>query len=182
LFSNGIVQNLRALVVLLPVIALAGCAAAPAVDSFVDPAAAGQRYDGFLAYAAFSDLGVEANYEKALCLELRARGHACTTMLSAAPPTREQDAASRHAATRASGAQATIVIELADMESLSRRVIANARPAYDVSLVDNEQQQVVARFFLESPSSVRASVRSQSESLAQTIATAMARSSLLTER
>jgi len=131
------------------VVALAGCASSPEIASYLDPIAADHRYDGFLAYAAFTDLGLEARYENALCERLMSAGHACTTMLAAAPPTRDQDAASRHAATRASGAQATIVIELASPDSISRRLLADCAPGFEISVIDNANQQVVARVAIE---------------------------------
>ncbi|WP_123631827.1 hypothetical protein [Salinisphaera orenii] len=95
----------------------------------VDPAHADTRYDGFIVYAAFDDVGLRMRYERALCARLIAAGHACTTMIAAAPPTREQDAASRHAASRNSGAQATLLIEFAEVTGDARRLLAGGAPA-----------------------------------------------------
>jgi hypothetical protein len=161
--------------------ALLGCASAPAYR-FVDPAHEDSRYDGFLAYAAFADLAIEAAFERALCDRLFQAGHACTPMIKAAPPTREQDAASRHAASRASGAQATIMIELADMDTVSRRVIGHARPAYNVRVIDNAGQQVTAQFAFDSASGARQSVATQADELARRIVSALKKESLLYQR
>ncbi|MBS61866.1 MAG: hypothetical protein CMN27_02815 [Salinisphaera sp.] len=160
---------------------LAGCAGAPGYR-FVDPAHQAQRYDGFLAYGAFADLAIEAAFEQALCDRLFAAGHACTPMLAAAPPTREQNAASRHAASRTSGAQATIVIELADMDTVSRRVIGQGRAAYNVRVIDNAAQQVSARFVFDSPDGARRSVAKQADALARRIVAALEAESLLYQR
>jgi hypothetical protein len=160
---------------------LAGCAATPAYR-FVDPAHDGARYDGFMAYGAFADPTIEAAFEQALCQRLLTAGHACTPMLRAAPPTREQNAASRHTASRTSGAQATILIELADMENASRRVIGAGRPAYEISVIDNKEQKVVAKLFMESRQRSGAAVAPQAEALAERIVTALAGESLLYER
>lgn len=161
---------------------LAGCAAAPGSYGFVDPAHAEARYDGFIVYAAFADRAIEAAYEKALCQRLYRAGHACTTMLKEAPPTREQDAASRHHASQTSGAQATIVIEIADPDSVSRQAIADGRLAYDVSLVDNAGQNVTARFFIEAGDNRRTSVAAQADALADHITAALDDRALLYER
>jgi hypothetical protein len=103
-------------------------------------------------------------------------------MLEAAPPTREQDAASRHGASRASGAQATIMIELADMDTVSRRVIGHARPAYNVRVIDNAGQQVTAQFAFDSASGARQSVATQADELARRIVSALKKESLLYQR
>lgn len=161
---------------------LAGCAAAPGGYSFVDPAYDDSRYDGFMAYAAFADHGIEAAFEQALCKRLNAAGHACATMLHEAPPTRAQDAASRHNASRTSGAQATIVIEIADPDSVSRQLIADGRPAYRVSLVDNDGQNVTARVFIEAGDNRNTSVARQARTLADRITTALDARSLFYER
>ena len=168
-------------VVLSAAAALAGCASAPSYR-FVDPAQQDMRYDGFLAYGAFADVAIEAAFEQALCDRLFAAGHACTSMLAAAPPTRQQDAASRHAASRASGAQATIVIELADMHTTSRRVIGHGRVAYNVRVIDNAGQQVTAQFAFDSASGARQSVATQADELARRIVSALKKESLLHQR
>lgn len=173
---------IRAVLVGLVVTLLAGCASAPVSYDFIDPGQRETRYDGFIAYAAFVDRTIEAAFEQALCRRLADGGHACTTMLHEAPPTRAQDAASRHQATRNNGAQATIVIELADTDSVSRRVIAASHPAYEVSIIDNTQQQIVARLFLESISPANTPVRSQAEVFARAIVSAIQRTSLLAVR
>ncbi|MES1924703.1 hypothetical protein T31B1_05230 [Salinisphaera sp. T31B1] len=122
---------------------LAGCVTRPPADAMLDPAFEDTRYDGFLVYAAFDDLGAEARFERESCKRLIATGHACTTLLAAAPPTRAQNARSRHEASRRSGAQAIIVIELADPDTASRRLLAGRVPGFEVTLIDNESQQVV---------------------------------------
>lgn len=135
-----------------------------------------------MAYAAFADRTIEAAFEQALCVRLAAAGHACTTMLQAAPPTREQDSASRHQASRASGAQAIIVIELADPATVSRRLIAASRPAYEISVIDNARQQVVARVFLETDPAAQQPVTAKAEELARRIVAALGQSALFYER
>jgi hypothetical protein len=172
---------LRTVVVCLAAVLLAGCAATP-VYRFVDPAHDGARYDGFMAYGAFADPTIEAAFEQALCERLLAAGHACTPMLRAAPPTREQDAASRHTASRTSGAQATILIELADIENASRRVIGAGRPAYEISVIDNKEQKVVAKLLMETRRRRGAAVAQEAEALADRIVAALAAESLLYER
>ncbi|MES1949610.1 hypothetical protein S4A8_02085 [Salinisphaera sp. S4-8] len=171
----------RRIVLTLVCLMLAGCASTPAYR-FVDPGYDDTRYDGFIAYAAFTDLAIEAAFEQALCKRLLAAGHACTPMLDAAPPTREQDGASRHAASRASGAQASIVIELADMDSVSRRVIGQARPAYNVRVVDNADQRVAVQLAIESPAGARAAVSQQADALARQIVAALDQAALLYQR
>ena len=126
----------------------AGCAATD-TQSFIAPAAHNPRYDGFLAYGAFRDLGVEGRFEKALCERLAKAGHACVPMLAVATPTRPQDAASRQRAAHTSGAQAIVIIELADTHTTSRQVLTNGAPGYKVSLVDVSDQKVVAQFAIE---------------------------------
>ena len=161
---------------------LGGCSAAPVYD-FVDPAHRDARYDGFLAYAAFEDLALRAAFERALCARLYDAGHACETMLAAAPPTREQDAASRHAASRRSGAQATLLINLADTRSPERAALAQARPAYEISVLDNQQQTVVARFAMEASDARHGgSVPDRANRLARRLVAALERESLLFER
>ncbi|MES1928419.1 hypothetical protein SADO_04150 [Salinisphaera dokdonensis CL-ES53] len=160
---------------------LAGCASTPVYD-FVDPAHRDARYDGFLAYAAFEDLALRAAFEDAVCTRLFKAGHACETMLSAAPPTREQDAASRHAASRRSGAQATLLINVADTQSPERASLAHGQPAYEISLLDNARQEVVARFATESQAKRGMSTRKQADRLARRLVGALERESLLFER
>jgi hypothetical protein len=135
-----------------------------------------------MAYAAFADRAIEAAFEQALCKRLNTASHACTTMLHEAPPTREQDAASRHRASRTSGAQATIVVELADPQSVSRRIIAGARPACEVSLVDNAGQHVAGRLFIEQDNVRNHSVAEQARVLADRITVALDAKSLLYKR
>ena len=120
---------------------LSACAGSR-IEAVVDPAHADTRYDGFIVYAAFDDVGLRMRYERALCARLIAAGHACTTMIAAAPPTREQDAASRHAASRNSGAQATLLIELAEGTGDARRLLAGGRPGYEIRVIDNSAQTV----------------------------------------
>ncbi|GAB3675393.1 hypothetical protein [Salinisphaera aquimarina] len=170
------------MIVALAAALLPGCATAPASYDFVDPAYDEIRYDGFMAYAAFADRAIEAAFEQALCKRLNSAGHACTTMLREAPPTREQDAASRHRASRASGAQATIVIEIADPQSVSRQIIAGGRPAYEVSLVDNADQLVTGRFYIEAGTHRDDSVARQARALADRITAALDEHSLLQQR
>jgi hypothetical protein len=95
---------------------------------------------------------------------------------------REQDAASRHRASRTSGAQATIVVELADPQSVSRRIIAGARPACEVSLVDNAGQHVAGRLFIEAGNVRNHSVAEQARVLADRITAALDEQLLLYER
>ena len=171
----------RRIALALVCLMLAGCASAPGYR-FVDPGYEDTRYDGFIAYAAFTDLAIEAAFEHALCKRLYAAGHACTTMLDVAPPTREQDGASRHAASRANGAQASIVIELADMDSVSRRVIGHARPAYNVRVVDNADQRVAVQLAIESPAGTRGTVSQQADVLARQIVAALDQAALLFQR
>lgn len=173
---------MRVLVVALALGVLVGCAAAPTSYRFVDPAYDGTRYDGFMAYAAFTDRAIEAAFEQALCEQLANTGHACTTMLQEAPPTREQDAASRHRASRKSGAQATIVIELADPETESRQLIGGGRPAYEVTVIDNDRQQVAARVFVDSGATDSARVADQANGLARQVVEALDQQSLLYQR
>lgn len=161
--------------------ALLGCASAPAYR-FVDRAHEDSRYDGFLAYAAFADLAIEAAFERALCARLLQAGHACTPMLDAAPPTREQDGASRHAASKASGAQASVVIELADTDSASRRAIGHGWPAFNVRVIDNADQAVSAQLAFESTRNARQSVAKQADELARRIVSALEHESLLYQR
>ncbi|HET7313835.1 hypothetical protein, partial [Salinisphaera sp.] len=113
-----------ALVLLL---SLGGCPSL-ATQTFAPSNARGVRYDGFMAYAAFSDLAVEGAFEHALCQRLHAAGHACETMLHAAPPTEKQTGASRRRAAETSGAQAVVMVELADPDTASRRILANGQP------------------------------------------------------
>lgn len=131
----------------LPV-GMTACAGLP-TQSFIAPGAHDARYDGFLAYGAFSDLAVEGAYEKAMCRQLLAAGHACETMLDAASPTAPQNGASRRRAAVGSGAQAVVMIELLDPDADSRRILASGRPGYRVSLIDIKSQKVVARFAIE---------------------------------
>ena len=160
---------------------LAGCPSAPVYD-FVDPAHRDARYDGFIAYAAFEDLALRAAFEEALCDRLFHAGHACETMLVAAAPTREQDAASRHAASQRSGAQATLLITVADTRSPERAALAHGQPAYEISVLDNERQTVVARFAMESQAKHGTSVAQQADRLAHRLVAALARESLLFAR
>lgn len=168
------------LIAAVAVCLVAGCAT-PRVQRFADPAHADARYDGFLAYAAFSDLGLEATYERALCRRLLAAGHACTTLLAAAPPTRQQDGASRHAASRRSGAQAVVLIELADRANAARQALAGGRAAYEVSVIDNARQTVVTKMAVAAPRG-RREPEQRAAALAKAIVEALADESLLYER
>ncbi|AWN16399.1 hypothetical protein [Salinisphaera sp. LB1] len=159
---------------------LAGCAAGLPTQAFMSPSAAHTHYDGFLAYAAFSDLAVEGAYEKALCRQLLSAGHACDTMLQAAPPTRPQNGDSRHWAALNSGAQAIVVIELADPKAASRRILDNGRIGYRVSLIDVNTQKVMARFAIDDGRSRHLS--SRADALAAAVVHALKQRQLLTRR
>jgi hypothetical protein len=135
-----------------------------------------------MAYAAFADRAIEAAFEQALCKRLNTASHACTTMLHEAPPTRERDAASRYRASQASGAQAMILIELADPDSVSRRVIAASRPACEISVVDTARQQVVARFLLKTHAGSERTVARQADVLTRGIVASLAQKTLFYER
>lgn len=151
------------------------------VSSFVDPAGHSRPYDGFLAYAAFSDLGIEAAYEQALCKRLHDAGHACTTLLKVAPPTREHTGASRHAAARDSGAQAVIIIELVDDDSSARQRLTEGGPGYRISLIDNASQTVVMRLAAQAPAGRRA-LRTRAAALAEAIVATLKDRALLLQR
>lgn len=159
---------------------LAACAGLPA-QSYVSPRVNGKTYDGFLAYGAFSDLAVEGAFEQAMCDRLRAAGHACETMLEAAPPTAPQNGASRHRAALGSGAQAVITIELADPTTASRRILAGGRPGYRVSVVDTATQKVVARIAVEGQHSDALPGR-RGRALAKAVVHALKHRKLLTQR
>ncbi|WP_423821522.1 hypothetical protein V5738_14395 [Salinisphaera sp. SPP-AMP-43] len=158
-----------------------GCAGLP-TQSFVSSTAEQPRYDGFMAYAAFSDLGVEGAFESALCDRLHDTRHACETMLDAAPPTRSQNAASRHRAALASGAQAVILIELADPAATSRRILAGGRPGYRISVVDTASQEVIARLAIEGKNARRRSATARAKTLAKAIVAALRENKLLKSR
>lgn len=127
---------------------VAGCAGLP-TESFVAPATGGRTYDHFVAYAAFSDLGARGAFEHAMCARLKAAGETCETMLALTPPTQRHSGAGRRRAAAASGAQAVIVIELANPKAASRRILAAGRPGYRVSLVDLGRDRIVARFAVD---------------------------------
>lgn len=158
-----------------------GCAGLP-TQSFVSSTVEQPRYDGFMAYAAFSDLGVEGAFESALCDRLHDTRHACETMLAAAPPTRPQDAASRHQAALASGAQAVILIELADPETASRRILAGGRPGYRISVVDTTSQKTVARLAIEGSKNRQQIPEPRARALAEAIVAALREDNLLRSR
>lgn len=153
---------------------LAGCSSLP-IQSHV---ATDQQYDGFLAYAAFSDLGVEGAFEKAICEHLQSQGHACQTMLEEVPPVVPGDQVDYYKAALASGAQAVIFVELADMDSQSRQVLANGQPAYRVSLLDTRTREVVARLAVEGRSGQH-QPRERGQALAQAVAQALEQKRLL---
>lgn len=132
-------------------IGAAGCASQPPVDRYQAANTGPLAYDGFLAYGAFKDLAVEGRFEKALCARLMQAGHACTPMLAIATPTSPQDSASRQRAMQDSGAQAALIVELLDPDTTSRRVLADGRPAYRVSVIDIASQAVVARLVIRNP-------------------------------
>lgn len=157
---------------------LSGCATTREVG-FVDPAHARARYGSFLAYAAFRDLGIEASYERALCRSLHAAHQTCTTLLRAAPPTREQTGASRHAAARASGAAASIVVALVDVDSRARRALSDGGPSYRVSVIDNAAQAVVARFAVHTPASAGRSTPRLAQALARAVTRGLRENHLL---
>ena len=142
--ENVLIRCWLPIALVLPLM-LGGCAGAR-VQSVVDPAygRAETRYDGFLAYALFKDLALEAEFERALCERLLAAGHACIPMIEAAPPTRAQNGAIRHRASINSGAQASLLIELADPDNAVRQTLAPGQAAFEVSVVDNASQQVAA--------------------------------------
>ncbi len=172
----------RALLLTLAIVvgcAAGGCAGLP-TQAFVSPGTVNTRYDGFLAYGAFSDLAVEGAYEKAMCRRLLAVGHACNTMLQSAPPTVPQDGDSRHRAALSSGAQAIVVIELADPKAASRRILDNGRIGYRVSLIDVKTQKVIARFAVDDGRSGDLSRRAQA--LAQAVVRALEQRNLLARR
>lgn len=150
-------------------------------QAFINPASASRTYDGFLAYAAFKDLGVEGRYEQALCKRLEKAGHACVSMLALATPTRHQDGSSRARAATTSGAQASIVIELADPATDSRRLLADGRPGYRVSLIDTQSKRVVAVFAIEQGSHP-AGLRQRAARLADAVVTSLAGNDLLPPR
>lgn len=153
---------------------LAGCSSLP-TQSHV---ATDQQYDGFLAYAAFSDLGVEGAFEKAICQRLQSQGHACRTMLEEVPPVVPGDQVDYYQAALASGAQAVVFIELADMDSQSRQVLANGQPAYRVSLLDTQTRAVVARFAVEGRPG-RQQPRERGQALARAVTQALEQQHLL---
>lgn len=171
---------------LLGLALLAACASGPrpeagfGIDAVVDPAHADTRYDGFIVYAAFDDPGLRMRYERALCARLNAAGHACTTMIAAAPPTREQNAASRHAATRNSGAQATLLVELADSTGAARRQLAGGRPGYEIRVIDNGAQSVAQLITVAGRGD--GSVSQRSSALAAAVVAGLRSGSLLYER
>ncbi|WP_348761233.1 hypothetical protein [uncultured Salinisphaera sp.] len=127
---------------------VAGCASSPSVDRYPAAHTDVPAYDGFLAYGAFKDLSVEGRFEKALCARLMQAGHACTPMLAVATPTSPQDSASRQRAMQASGAQAALIVELLDPETTSRRLLADGRPAYRVSVIDIDSQALAAQLVI----------------------------------
>lgn len=159
--------------------ALAGCAGLP-TQSFVSPSADGTSYDGFLAYGAFSDLAVEGAYEKALCRHLLAAGHACNTMLALVPPTVPQTGDSRQRAALKSGAQAVVIVELADPKAASRRILDDGRPGYRVTLTDAQKQKLMARFAIDDGRSRNLSERA--DALADAVVQALRRRKLLQQR
>lgn len=162
------------------VLILAGCSTLP-TQTFAPAAARSGPYDGFMAYAAFSDLGVEGRFEQALCQRLHAAGHACDTMLHAAPPIAKQTGASRQRAAAASGAQAVIMVELADPDTSSRRILAGGRPGYRISLIDLSRHQVVSRIAIDGRAGDR-SPGSRAGAVADAVVKALATHNLLTPR
>ncbi|RJS91188.1 hypothetical protein D3260_16140 [Salinisphaera sp. Q1T1-3] len=165
-------------------LALAGCAGPVDTQTFIDPSVTTNqtKYDGFLAYAAFKDLAVEGRFEKAMCQQLVSTGHACTPMLTAASPTRPQDAASRQRAMAHSGAQAALVIELADPDTTSRQMLANGCPGYRVSLVDTRTQRVIARMAIDTAGRSTEALPAKAEAVARATVSALDRKGLLQPR
>lgn len=170
----------RAALAVVVCLGLTGCAGLP-TQSFLAPGQKQTTYDGFLAYGAFSDLGVEGAFERAMCQRLLAAGHACQTMLSAAPPTAPQNGDSRHRAALGSGAQAVILIELADPGAASRRILADGRPGYRVSVVDAQSQKVVARLAIDGRKTDAPPER-RAHAVARAVVRALKRDKLLTPR
>lgn len=177
---NPALRAQRFIVVCALPIVLAGCAGL-STQSFLAPGAGHKTYDGFMAYAAFSDLAVEGAYEHAMCQRLLKAGHACNTMLQLASPTAPQNGASRQQAAMSSGAQAIVFIELANPKSESRRILDNGRPGYRVSLIDAKTQKVVARLAVDARRKPRG-MKARAKALANAVVRALAQRKLLTQK
>ncbi|HET7314814.1 MAG TPA: hypothetical protein VFJ08_10725, partial [Salinisphaera sp.] len=96
-----------------------------------------------------------------------------------APPTEKQTGASRRRAAETSGAQAVVMVELADPDTASRRILANGQPGYRVSLIDVSRHRVVARLAIEGRSGHR-SPGSRAGAVADAVVKALAAHDLLT--
>lgn len=179
---NSVDRGIALGLVLVLCVLAAGCASGLRTQRFLaHGAGSSMRYDGFLAYAAFKDLSAEGRFEKALCQRLNQAGHACVPMLALATPTAPQDGASRQRAMRQSGAQAAVVIELADPDSASRRLLADGRIGYRVSVIDTKSQAVVARLAIENPRHAN-DLAARAHAVAQATVAALDSASLLRQR
>lgn len=158
---------------------LAGCETTHSVG-YVDPAYQGRQFDWFLTYAAFKDMALETHIERAVCNQLWRDGHICTPMLNAASPTRPQSAAERQRATQRSGADATMLIELAPhADSQGVRQLGRAGTRFRITVFDNQSDAVAARFEILVPSSDHKSPVAIRRTLAKDIVNELRRKRLL---
>jgi|GEM_PF-1371513 len=161
------------------VVLFAGCVSKHSVG-YVDPAYQGQQFDSFLTYAAFKDMALETKIERAVCNQLWQTGHVCTPMLNAASPTRPQSAANRQRASHQSGADATMVIELAPhADSQGVRQLGRVGTRFRITVFDNQTDAVAARFEILVPSSDHQSPAAIRQTLAKDMVNELRRKRLL---